>query len=286
MNCLTPVVRSRKTYKHVNGKPVPVKTEYYLCGCGKCVPCMLAEQRDWAFRLMLEAEVNDTAFFITLTFNDENLPEDNCVHPNDVQRFMNSLRKKLERICKSKGICVPKLSYFAVGEYGRKENRPHYHIMLYNFPIHRVFDMYRVVCDLWNRGFVKVEFCTPKTCNYVCKYMMKLDPRKHDVPPFRLMSRRPAIGYRYFMEHGDVLEFMNRPETSTLHFRDGKSYRIPRSIRRKFFRIDKLEYCREMCKVDLDFLVYHSEDLKKQVASGHLKNEELKKRVESKFFNR
>lgn len=43
--------------------------------CGQCIGCRLDYSRRWAVRCCLEAQQYDHNFFITLTYNDENLPE-------------------------------------------------------------------------------------------------------------------------------------------------------------------------------------------------------------------
>lgn len=282
MTCLTPVWRSKPLYGYQNGEIRPIAQRMFLCGCGKCIPCLMAEQRDWAFRLQLQAEVSETAYFITLTYDDEHLPQDNVVQKSEIQRFMNTLRKKLERVCKERSATVPKLSYYAVGEYGKKSNRAHYHMMLFNMPIHSLGDMYRLVSDVWQRGFVKVEFCSSQNSNYLCKYMTKLDPREHKVKPFRLMSRRPAIGYEYFLRP-EILEYINRPDVISLRFRDGRNHRIPRSVRRKFYTIEKqLAICDEVAYTP-EQVVAMSSDYVKMIEVGASKNADLVERIRRKF---
>lgn len=283
MNCLTPRLVFRDRYGHVYWSRPPVRIEFrsYLVGCGRCVACLMAEQRDWALRLQLEAEVSESAWFVTLTFSDENLPKDNSVHKEDLQRFMNTLRKKMERICKENNVVVPHLSYFAVGEYGRRGGRPHYHIMLFGMPCHSLIEMYNVASDVWKRGFVKVEPCSSQTCNYVAKYMTKIDPREHEVKPFRLMSLKSALGIRYFELHPDVVEYMNRPEVHCIVTKDGRKHRIPRSIRRKYFSFDKKMCALEEC--ELTPASYEVYIRNKDWISGKERNRQWLERVFSKY---
>lgn len=282
MNCLTPVIRAVHHYVDVDGKSVPVSTDYYLCSCGHCVPCLLSDQRDWALRLQLEYETSETAWFLTMTYDDDHLPADKCVAKSAIQKFMNHLRKRLERICKERGVKVPRLTYFAVGEYGRKTNRPHYHMMLFGFPVHSAFQMLRIVEDVWRKGFCKVESCCVKTCNYIAKYMTKIDPRPHVVDSFRLMSRRPAIGFTY-LQRPDVIEYLNRPNVSTIRLRDGKCYRIPRAVQRRFFSNSKRFDSRESCKKDCDWLLSHASAYHDYIVAGERKNQQLLERLFRKF---
>ena len=53
----------------------------------------------------------------------------NGVFPEEIQLFFKRLRTKLDR----RGISH-NLRYIAVSEYGHWSKRPHYHIILWNFP--------------------------------------------------------------------------------------------------------------------------------------------------------
>ena len=71
---------------------------------------------------MLEVMEHEASCFITLTYNDENLPNPPVVSKREAQLFIKRLRKLL----------YPKLfRYYIVGEYGDKSNRPHYHALLF-----------------------------------------------------------------------------------------------------------------------------------------------------------
>lgn len=283
MNCLSPIIRKKHRYKSFNGKIVPIETFYYICPCGKCIPCLLDDQRDWAFRLQLEAEVRETAWFITLTFADEFLPSDRCVHKEHLQSFLNHLRKKLERICKKYHCNEPKLTYFAVGEYGRESNRPHYHLMLFGFPIHKPFEMLRIVEDVWRKGFCKVEWCDSSTCNYICKYMTKLDPRPHEIDSFRLMSRRPALGFIYFDLKPHVVEYINRPDVNSMRFKDGRNHRIPRSIRRKYYSPFKQQLNNDTFKCSKEWMDVHQSEVVEYCRRGRERNKMMVERLNRKF---
>ena len=42
--------------------------------CGKCIGCRLEYSRQWANRCMLELQYCDSAYFVTLTYNDWHVP--------------------------------------------------------------------------------------------------------------------------------------------------------------------------------------------------------------------
>ena len=97
--------------------------------CGHCALCRDKKTRDWKFRALCESiESPNTTYFVTLTYNNKYYPRYG-VHKEAIQLFMKRLRIKLSRL----GI-EHNIKYFAVGEYGKNSGRPHYHLLLWNFP--------------------------------------------------------------------------------------------------------------------------------------------------------
>ena len=47
--------------------------------CGQCIGCRLERSRQWAIRCVHEASLHKHNCFITLTYNDANLPPDNLL---------------------------------------------------------------------------------------------------------------------------------------------------------------------------------------------------------------
>lgn len=184
--CIHPIAVRVPDYTNAN--PIgTILSHYRLVPCGKCLNCLENDQNDWIARNMLEMEFCQSAYFITLTYNDEHLPHDGQLVKKDLQRFLNTLRKRLERKCKEKDLVPVKLTYFGVGEYGRQSNRAHYHLLLYDYPLRDLHAMLQEVERCWNyRGFCQVKWANKGNIAYVCKYMTKIDPRPHEVLPFVL----------------------------------------------------------------------------------------------------
>ena len=61
--------------------------------------------------------------FITLTYDDENIPWDGSLNKQHFQAFMKRLRWHNKE---------KKIRYFHVGEYGEQLSRPHYHALIFN----------------------------------------------------------------------------------------------------------------------------------------------------------
>ena len=194
--------------------------------CGKCLECAKLYSIEWSFRIMDECSLHSQNCFLTLTYNNENLPLDGSVSHREVQLFMKSLRKKLHPL---------KIRFFACGEYGKRLGRPHYHLIIFGwFPEDAYFFQYDgkselfrspLLEEVWQKGFSSVGKVTTDTALYTAKYMNKYayenfgGKESGKTPPFVQMSNRPGIGYGcvYNVDLlGDRL------------YRDGRSCKIPR----------------------------------------------------------
>lgn len=232
--------------------------------CGHCVNCLANNQRDWVFRMKLEMQVSDSAYFVTLTLDDEHLG-DNTLKKKHLQDFVRLLRQKVNRECDRIGVDHLELRYFGVGEYGKKTNRAHYHIMLFNLPFHDKIFLHNLFAEVWKKGFVYVEDCVAKNIGYICKYITKLDPRQHEVDPFRLMSLRPAIGMTYFRRFPDMVLFLQSQEKPILRLPDGYSYSIPRTLKKVIFTEDQKIKARLFMESKLQLKWFSEEALSEHV---------------------
>lgn len=125
--------------------------------CGSCIGCRLDKARDWAVRCVHEASMHKENCFITLTYNDKNLPKDKSINKDELQRFFKRLRKFIAypgtmplfdnamRIQYYRKKSHPKygqakvqdvyreIKYYAAGEYGDRLGRPHYHACIFGY---------------------------------------------------------------------------------------------------------------------------------------------------------
>lgn len=97
--------------------------------CGKCPPCRKRRVDGWVFRLLQEDKISSYSHFVTLTYNTDHVPISAngfmTLRKSDFQKFMKRLRKYTG---------IRNIRYYAVGEYGTKNNRPHYHAIIFNVP--------------------------------------------------------------------------------------------------------------------------------------------------------
>ena len=91
--------------------------------CGLCLECRIQHARQWADRCVLEAKNYKDNYFVTLTYDDDFLPNHNSLEPRDLQLFLKRLRKTFPHT---------KIRFLASGEYGDSSFRPHYHLILLN----------------------------------------------------------------------------------------------------------------------------------------------------------
>lgn len=186
--------------------------------CGQCIGCRLDRSQDWSTRLYHEAQLHEESSFLTLTFRDEDLPWDRSVSVRDVQLFMKRLRKAVGRV-----------RFFACGEYGEANQRPHYHILIfgYDFP-DKVpwrlspsgYPLYRspMLEKLWPFGHCEIGEVTKQSAGYVARYCIKkvtgerardhytsVNPDTGEVayltPEFLVMSTKPGIGAGWYEKY-------------------------------------------------------------------------------------
>lgn len=204
--------------------------------CGHCINCQMQKRKDMSVRLAHEASQHEKCCFLTLTYNDDNVPTTDwndirspvkqfdvgigslpelTLRPRDVQLFMKRLRRRLEYHYGIKGI-----RFFAVGEYGGRTHRPHYHVLIFGWSpadliyhkMHKGHVVYRspLIEDLWPLGFSSVSDVSPFVAKYAARYVTKKFARLRDsdcdclVPEFTLQSvRRGGIGSTWFDKYGE-----------------------------------------------------------------------------------
>lgn len=173
------------------------------------MPCRINKRRLWTARLMMESYCHEHSAFVTLTYNDENLPAGGSLSPPDLRDFLKRLRYYYGK----------PLRYFAVGEYGETSTeRAHYHLIVFGLEdltlehnSKKTGLVFRSPCigSAWGeRGFYTVRPFTTSAAEYAAGYCLKkLD--KADDPRFRpdgrrseftRMSRNPGLGYYFAKE--------------------------------------------------------------------------------------
>lgn len=215
MSCISPI-----NIKAKNGAR-------YNVPCSECLPCLSRKRDDWTFRLEQELKTAKSAVFTTLTYSDEELifkPEglgEATLNKEHLQKFIKAIRDKQ---IKNKW----KIRYYAVGEYGTKTERPHYHIILFNAHA----DTLNTLTSIWGKGSTHIGACNPASIRYITKYVINRNIKEdHKEKPFALMSTRPSIGHSYLSN--DKFHVLNE----ILHVTNdsGKKQVLPRYYQDRMF---------------------------------------------------
>lgn len=177
----------------------------------------------WAMRCRHEASFWDHNAFITLTYDDEHLPQFGSLVPKHLQDFLKRVRRAKAGVQAAPGSVHRPIRYFGCGEYGSRTKRAHYHVLLFNV---RFEDAVRygdetstspLLSALWPYGSHLIGTVTPASAAYVAGYATKkvygryeseaayevVDPRTGEVvgrrvPEFPRMSLKPGIGQYWY----------------------------------------------------------------------------------------
>lgn len=191
--------------------------------------------------------------FLTLTYNDENLPENGSLNHEHFQKFIRSLRITTGK----------KIRFYMCGEYGAKYQRPHYHALLFGhkFPdekLHRMSNnnpIFRsaILEKAWPHGYSEIGAVTYKSAAYTARYILKKHQNeKHDreitnhdtgeitvlrgtrpikapdqlKPEYTNMSLKPGIGATYLKKYiSDIFP------GDKIILPDGKTASVPKYYR-------------------------------------------------------
>jgi hypothetical protein len=204
-------------------------------------------------RCLHEKKLHSESCFLTLTYDNEHLPEAGTLVKRDFQLFMKRMRKQ-----RPQG-----LRFFMCGEYGELNGRPHYHALFFNtdFPDklrysqNRRGDVYYSSDELrfiWQLGNVLIGEVNFDTAAYVARYCMskvtgKDADRHYEVfdrdgvvhrrlSEYTDMSRRPGIGTGYYERFGSEVRVHDSVVVN------GKEVRPPRFYDGKFELLDPVGY--------------------------------------------
>lgn len=232
MPCTSPVTAWRSKELNANGNRPLVFAEHkgvegsqLKIPCHQCTGCRIDHGSGWAVRLMHEAKFHFCCSFLTLTHDQEHLPEHGSLVKRDIQLFYKRLRKEYPGL---------KIRHFTVGEYGEKTQRAHYHAIVFGVAFledrkphskNRFGDQLYTSATLdriWGKGSCQIGTVTSTSCAYVAGYAFKkingkradehyrrVDPRTGETwllqKEFALMSTRPGIGYKHYENYRDQM---------------------------------------------------------------------------------
>lgn len=194
--------------------------------------------KKWANRCILESSLWEHNYFLTLTYDDEHLPKidewqgkdgqmyyddgswNGYLNPTHMTKFLKDIRDHFRYHFNHTGI-----RFYYCGEYGSKTKRPHFHALMFNFPIPTEYlQFYKKnpngdilyksdkLSEIWGRGYVVVGELNWDTCAYTARYVMKkitgkpsdeYYSSKGQTQEMVRMSRMPGLAAKYYELHKD-----------------------------------------------------------------------------------
>lgn len=248
MYCVSPVtirIKNRDLsgeFHLVNNHFVESRTRKVRCH--SCLGCRINDTLQTTVRLVLEKKQypNSMCCFLTLTYDDEHMPENRTLVRKDLQDFNKRIRSRLDYESKINKTPKKVVRYYAVGEYGDDTSRPHYHIAYFglgNTPENR-----RMFYEEWQKCSPYMIINNPKAVKpldnhnieYIAGYVQKKlkGPKAEEeytntnrISPFSFSSQR--LGLSSFLEKKDIYE------------RDGFIYYNSMEVPIPRYYVDKLD---------------------------------------------
>lgn len=190
--------------------PIRVKSKdgsFYNVPCGTCPPCRKGRLDDWVFRLQYEERRSVSAYFVTLTYDNAHVPitpngyltlykRDPCppkylkwgdskmINPEWKKDYLRKdIPSFVKRLRKTQRDKSNRIKYYACGEYGTDNFRPHYHLIMFNvdtlvIPIGEDSKGYKKyhspsMAKAWPFGKIDIGTVSADSIAYTCKYMHK-----------------------------------------------------------------------------------------------------------------
>lgn len=198
----------------INPSNIEVNGESVQVGCRLCWQCRKNRVNDLVGRCIAEQQTASQTLAVTLTYTDEAGANAAVLVYKDVQDFMKRFRKG--------GYTV---RYIVAGEYGSQKGRAHWHAIffLYGNTLNVVEDpkergewdiiLPRYDDDPWariqwapwsskseGRGFAYFQQPDYGGFRYLLKYVLKDQSQSVSITHLA-MSKKPPLGYAYFMEN-------------------------------------------------------------------------------------
>lgn len=243
----------------------------HLVPCGKCYNCKRRRVSAWSVRLMNQYQHSQNGLFITLTYDTEYVPITKkgfmSLEKKHLQNFIKRLRQWHEKEADS-------IKYYAVGEYGGKTLRPHYHIIIFNANVEFIEKSWSDCVNKKEAKFRKLgnihygsltEASVGYTLKYICKAKkIPLHGNDDRVPEFALMSK--GLGKNYLTQNKIQWHKNNLEERMYIPLTDGKKAPMPRYFKEKIYTPEEKELISYHNKLKADL---HKEQLIKQYGDNY-----------------
>ncbi len=219
--------------------------------CRHCLQCRMQRSSQWQLRLDNELTAWDSAIFVTLTYDNDTISTKHkgmSLEKKDLVNFTKRLKYFLNK--KNR-----KIKYYGCGEYGERNKRPHYHIIIFGMSLSEL-QLERhprsgywcrggILNDSWDKGLIHVGTCTQDSISYVASYTTKKTThtmqQKYELeqkgfePEFQITSQ--GMGLSYALKNVQQIE-----KFKYLLTRHGKKVPIPKYYWKKLDEMQVLCY--------------------------------------------
>lgn len=232
-----------------------------LIRCGHCPACKMESASSWANRMEMELPYHENAWFLTITYDNENVPyrytwdtgtgevliENLSLCYDDIQKFWKNLRRNIDYHKRGDST---KLKYYAAGEYGGTTHRPHYHAIVYDLPILKeelkyykkkngiVYYNVDWLNKVWGKGYIVIAPAEWHGMAYTARYTTKKIYGKEGKEFYESlgiekencwMSKKPAIGELYYYDHAEEIY-----KNDKIQLKNGRVCKPPRYFDKLF----------------------------------------------------
>lgn len=216
------------------------REDYYLdVPCGVCYHCRKKYKSQWNIRLQhhyryLSKEQQTNSYFVTLTFDDDHLPNPRPTKAEVsplVRKFLERVRKRYKR----------SFTHWIVSELGSTTKRYHLHGIFFDIP----FPIWQLT-DLWKYGFTSYRQLNPRRISYCTSYANKQIKGLLELPSERQhVFCSPGIGKAFTDDSVNIL-FSHKDSTIVpFTYFNNRPVALPRYYRTKMFTPDELEDVKE-----------------------------------------
>lgn len=218
---------------------------YINIPCGQCIECRKQKARNWQIRLHEEIKAHKYSYFITLTFDPEELgklmKETNNIECNATAAI--AVRRCLEYYRKDH---KKSLRHWLITELGHEgTERIHLHGLLFtDDPLQfNKFDRSNYyIWKYWKYGIVYVgDYCTAKTINYIVKYVNKIDTQHKGF--IGQIFASPGIG-KQFMTESNIIKYrskLNGKYDDFYRLQNGSKVKLPTYYKNKLYNEEERE---------------------------------------------
>lgn len=241
------IANSAKKYEYLfDGQLYPL---YILAPCGKCDSCARSRSSNIRSRLLLEAcAYNEFPLFVTLTYNDQSLPQSfdenmNCIDlpftyeylAKGSRYFLKRLHTNISRI----GKFNHSFRHFVVSEHGSLHNRVHLHLILFNHGVKAtdLFEFTDLLRSTWSKGNVDVRFVfSASGLSYVSKYVFKQRMNRTVPEYFSFSTVGGSLGVPYFIKNNINISQLPDSKVTVNYFGAIRELYVPKQIFDYFVR--------------------------------------------------